>query len=209
MNFTSDVKREIISRGISGGAAGRAALSAFVRTSGLLSVREGVPTFSIISETENVAEFFTALFEREFQEELSVARASVDRMSGRGKLIFELSGENSAEILYALGLVKRNGEFSRGIRKKTVSDRECALAYIKGAFLGGGSCILPSDGGRTGYHLEFVFPEQKPAEDFRDFRFSFRRGGGKRFEKVFAFGGKARRSQSEQSGGELFFGERG
>lgn len=68
MNFTSDVKREIISRGISGGAAGRAALSAFVRTSGLLSVREGVPTFSIISETENVAEFFTALFEREFQE---------------------------------------------------------------------------------------------------------------------------------------------
>lgn len=167
MNFTSDVKREIISRGISGGAAGKAALSAFVRTSGLLSVREGVPIFFIISETENVAEFFTALFEREFQEELSVARASVDRMSGRGKLVLELSGENSAEILYALGLVKRNGAFSKGIPKKMVSDRECALAYIKGAFLGGGSCILPSDEGRTGYHLEFVFPEQKPAEDFR------------------------------------------
>lgn len=111
------------------------------------------------------------VFYRAFRARISRGALRGPRFRGqnerRGKLIFELSGENSAEILYALGLVKRNGEFSKGIRKKTVSDRECALAYIKGAFLGGGSCILPSDGGRTGYHLEFVFPEQKPAEDFR------------------------------------------
>lgn len=44
----------------------------------------------------------------------------------------------------------------------------CAAAYIKGAFLGGGSCILPGkEGGKTGYHLEFVFPARRAASDFR------------------------------------------
>ena len=93
MNFTSDVKKEIIARGISGGAAKKAALSAFVRTSGQLFFREGKPVFSIVTETENVAEFFMDLF---------------------------------------------------------------------------GSCIVPGkEGGKTGYHLEFVFPEKRAADDFR------------------------------------------
>ena len=63
MNFTSDVKRELISqkREFTGGAA-KAALSAFIRTSGQLGVVDGVPNFFIVSETENVAEFFSALF---------------------------------------------------------------------------------------------------------------------------------------------------
>ncbi len=169
MNFTSDVKKEIIARGISGGAAKKAALSAFVRTSGQLFLQEGKPVFSIVTETENVAEFFMDLFERAFQEQLSVARASMDKMSGRDKLVLQCPVEHSGEILARLGLLKRGGEeFSRGILKKLVADKECALAYIKGAFLGGGSCILPGkEGGKTGYHLEFVFPEKRAADDFR------------------------------------------
>lgn len=168
MNFTSDVKREIIARGISGGAATKAALSAFVRTSGQLSDEQGAPTFSIVTETENVAEFFTDLFEETFETELSVARASMDRMSRRDKLVLECPRGNSSEILRKLGILKKDGTFSRGISKRLVSGQESAVAYIKGAFLGGGSCILPGkDGGKTGYHLEFVFAERKTAEDFR------------------------------------------
>lgn len=169
MSFTSDVKREIISRGISGEAAKRAALSAFVRTSGQLSKNENGFGFSIVTETENVAEFFTAMFEDVFHAELSVARASMDRMSGRDKLLLEAPRENSAEILKALGLLKGSGrEFASGIPARLISGKECAAAYVKGAFLGGGSCILPgAGGGKTGYHLEFVFPQKKTAEDFR------------------------------------------
>ena len=166
MNFTSDVKREIISRGISGGAAKKAALSAFVRTSGVLGETGGRRTFYIVSETENVAEFFTSLFGDTFGEELSVARASMDRMSGRDKLVLACMSENPEKLLWELGLLKR-GEFSSGISRRTVPDEDCAIAYIKGAFLGGGSCILPAEGGKTGYHLEFVFPEKRTAEEFR------------------------------------------
>lgn len=169
MNFTSDVKKEIIARGISGGAAKKAALSAFVHTSGQLFFREGKPVFSIVTETENVAEFFMDLFGSAFKETLSVARASMDKMSGRDKLVLQCPVEHSGEILARLGLLKRGGEeFSCGILKKLVADKECALAYIKGAFLGGGSCIVPGkEGGKTGYHLEFVFPEKRAADDFR------------------------------------------
>ena len=168
MNFTSDVKREIISRGISGGAAKKAALSAFVRTSGVLGETGGRRTFYIVSETENVAEFFTSLFGDTFGEELSVARASMDRMSGRDKLVLACMSENPEKLLRELGRLKRGGgEFSSGISRRTVPDADCAIAYIKGAFLGGGSCILPAEGGKTGYHLEFVFPEKRTAEEFR------------------------------------------
>ena len=164
MNFTSDVKREIISRGISGGAAKKAALSAFVRTSGVLGETGGRRTFYIVSETENVAEFFTSLFGDTFGEELSVARASMDRMSGRDKLVLACMSENPEKLLWELGLLKRGGgEFSSGISRRTVPDEDCAIAYIKGAFLG----ILPAEGGKTGYHLEFVFPEKRTAEEFR------------------------------------------
>ena len=39
------------------------------------------------------------------------------------------------------------------------------IAYIKGAFLGGGSCSLPSGNG-VGYHLEIIFTDKKTAWDF-------------------------------------------
>ena len=40
------------------------------------------------------------------------------------------------------------------------------VAYIRGAFLGGGSCTIPLDGSTTGYHLEIVFSDKKTAKDF-------------------------------------------
>lgn len=237
MNFTSDVKREIISRGISGGAAKKAALSAFVRTSGVLGETGGRRTFYIVSETENVAEFFTSLFGDTFGEELSVARASMDRMSGRDKLVLACMSENPEKLLWELGLLKRGGgEFSSGISRRTVPDEDCAIAYIKGAFLGGGSCILPAEGGKTGYHLEFVFPEKRTAEEFRGLLaeeeliskvversgaavvyiksketisdFLSILGRGELSEKVFRAGGTPRRGQPLQPRGKLFFGQR-
>ena len=90
MNFTADIKKEIISRGIGRGVDGtaekKAAFSAFVRTSGELYLSDGVPTFRLVSERENVAEFFIAAFSEIFLAELSVVNATYDRKSGRDKL---------------------------------------------------------------------------------------------------------------------------
>ena len=167
MNFTSDVKKELISRHTARTDAEKlASLSAFVRTSGIMGVKDGVPTFFLVSETENVAEYFTAMFFEAFQSELSVTHATRDRMSGRDKLLLQCPLAKAGEVLRALRLLKKSGEPREGISPSLLALEPQRVAYIQGAFLGGGSCIVPIESGRSGYHLEIVFSDKKTAKDF-------------------------------------------
>ena len=172
MNFTADIKKEIISRGIGKGADGlaekRAGFSAFVRTSGELLVVDGVPTFRLISERENVAEFFTAAFSEIFLAELSIINATLDRKSGRDKLILQCPLSVSIEALTGLALLRKNGEFRESVSATLTSTEKRKISYIRGAFLGSGSCTIPSETGKAGYHLEIIFPLRKTARDFCD-----------------------------------------
>lgn len=167
MSFTTDLKKEIISRGFGEGEK-KAALSAFVRTSGFLGEVNGSPSFFIVSETENVAELFMATFSEIFNAELSITHATVDRMSGKGKLLLQCPPTLSKEVLSQLGLLKKNGKIREGIASSILKDDACAVAYIKGAFLGGGSCVVPKENGKSGYHLEIVFSDKQTAIDFCD-----------------------------------------
>ena len=75
MSFTADIKKEIVNRrGVFAADKGaqKACFSAFVRTSGALGVKDGMPTFFLVSETEYVAEYFTRLFLEIFGLELFV-----------------------------------------------------------------------------------------------------------------------------------------
>ncbi len=172
MSFTSEIKKEIISRGFGRGKGGavekKAALSAFIRTSGFLGEKDGSPNFFIVSETENVAEYFMTAFSEVFNAELSVTHASVDRMSGRGKLLLQCSSAHTEEVMKSLGLIKKTGGIRYGVSASLTADDVKKIAYLKGAFLGGGSCTLPTEGAKTGYHLEIVFSDRETARDFCD-----------------------------------------
>ena len=166
MNFTSDVKKEMINHGVKDGGARLSEMSAFLRTCGTFGVKDGQPTFFLVSETENVAEYFMSQFSKIFDAELFVTHATRDRMSGRDKLLLQCPPAVVAEVLKTLRLVGKNGELRKGISASLVSDEAKEIAYIRGAFLGGGSCTLPMDNGTTGYHLEIVFNDKKTAKDF-------------------------------------------
>ena len=165
MNFTSDIKKELISKGLAENVSG---LSAFVKTCGTVGIKDGAPTFFLVSETENVAEFFMSIFSQTFQTELRVTNATWDRMSGRDKLLLQCVSANTDEVMGKLGLLKKNGDFREGIASSLLSTEEKKISYIQGAFLGGGSCSVPTEEGKTGYHLEWVFSEAKTAWDFCD-----------------------------------------
>ncbi len=165
MSFTTDVKKEIIASGVSPQARA-AALSALLKTSGNVGTYEGKPAFYFVSETENVAEFFMTTFFEEFGIELYVSHATMDRMSGRDKLVIQCPQEHAEAVAKSLGLIKRTGGLKEGIPAAFSGSEEKRIAYLCGAFLGGGSCTLPTEGGKTGYHLEIVFPERKLARDF-------------------------------------------
>ena len=173
MNFTSDVKKEIITRSLAKKrtkeeaiAAKKAALSAFIRTSGQLGFMDGLPNFFITTETERVAEFFTSLFYDVFGFELLVS-AHHNKLSGRDKLLLTCPTSECKRVLKSLGLLRDKGDgFRTWIPTSLVPTDESKAAYIRGAFLGSGSCILPGEENSTGYHLEFVFGEEGIAEEF-------------------------------------------
>ncbi len=166
MNFTSEIKKEIINRSGKWNEKFRlASLSAFLRTSGTLGVQDGTPSFFLVSETEMVAEFFMRQFFDEFQAELTVSHAAQDRMSGRDKLVLVCPPSVAYIALKKLGIYRRDGQdFRFGILPSLVKTDEEKIAYVRGAFLGGGSCNAPKNGG--GLHLEVVFNEKETARDF-------------------------------------------
>lgn len=169
MSFTSDLKKEIISRGVGEEiACKKTAISAFIRTSGFVGSKDGTPSFFIVSETENVAEFFMQTFAETFNTELAVINATMDRMSGRDKLLLQCPAQNAAAVLTELGFLQTNGKLSEGIGDVYDFTEDEAIAYVKGAFLGSGSCTVPGEGSKTGYHLEFIFLDGATARDFCD-----------------------------------------
>ena len=166
MNFTLDVKKEIIAKGLGQDPLAKAAAaSAFVRTSGQLGFSDGAKFF-IVSETEAVADFFTSLFYETFDVELSVARATKDRRSGRDKLLLQCQAAYAEELLKRLCLLNSAGDdYVDEVPETFLQTIEGKIGYLKGAFLGGGSCVLPTES-RSGYHLEIVFFKEETAQSF-------------------------------------------
>ena len=163
MNFTSDVKKELMKLPC-GKEESRAALSAYFSACGVFAESgTGEPEFFLVSETERVAEFFTGLFYNLFGERLIVSRAVKDRLSGRSRLILECP-RGAKNALETLELYKPGAGFTVGVPQVFKKNDAARRAYICGAFLGGGSITLPADGKKTGYHLEIAFPAEEDGE---------------------------------------------
>lgn len=172
-NFTEEIKKEIISTPVPSRKGALCMLSAFIRTSGSVISRNGVYGFEIVTESELTAEFFTDLAENIFGLNLTVSGARFDVLSGRDKLAFECIGNEAEKFLKESGIVGEDSEgryLNFGIEDYLVDDEVSMVYYIKGAFLGGGSCTLPDENSysRTGYHFEIVFSNKSTASDFCD-----------------------------------------
>lgn len=168
-NFTEEIKNEIVSIPMTDRGSMLAMLSAFIRTSGSVILRDGNFGFEIITENEKTAEFFIDMLENSFGLSLLISGAKFDLFSGKDKLSFECVDEKSNKLLYELGIVKQNKNatfFDFSIEDKLISNDEYKIAFIKGAFLGGGSCTVPSSESRTGYHFETVFTKKQTADGF-------------------------------------------
>ena len=173
LNFTEEIKNEITSNGFEDLCCKKAALSAFIRTSGSIISRNGNFGFELITENEKTAEFFIDILERDFNLNLTVSGAKFDLLSGKDKLTFECVNEHTTKLLKDLYIVgeEKDGFFLLfGLDDNLIKNDCCKEAFIKGAFLGGGSCTLPEleSYSRTGYHLEIVFSNKITASDFCD-----------------------------------------
>ena len=104
---------------------------------------------------------------------MTVSGAKFDLLSGKDKLAFECADEKSDKLLKELKIVDRDADgyfLNFSVGDEIFASVDCIVSYIKGAFLGGGSCTLPEEGvsSRTGYHFEIVFSNKLTANDFLD-----------------------------------------
>lgn len=172
LSFTEEIKNEITSETVTDPNCRLAVLSAFIRTSGSILSRGGNFGFEIVTENERTAEFFTDMLEN-LGLSLTVSGAKFDLLSGKDKLAFECVSEKSDSLLKDLGIVGEDNEgkfITFGIDEALISKEKSKIAFLKGAFLGGGSCTLPEEGtySRTGYHFEIAFANKLTASDFCD-----------------------------------------
>lgn len=173
LNFTEEIKNEIIYTPIPTRKGALCMLSAFIRTSGSIISRDEIYGFEIVTENERTAEFIADLTENTFGLNLTVSGAKFDLLSGRDKLSFESVNPQSEALLKELGIVgeDKEGRFLKfGVDESLTNDEQSMIAYLKGAFLGGGSCTLPEENtySKTGYHFEIVFSNRATASDFCD-----------------------------------------
>ncbi len=153
MNFTSEIKRELLHEIPEKQCCRTALLRAFLDTAGSRAMSGGAKQgAAFTSEHEDVAEYILALA-AQLGFAMTLTEAVRDPKHGRDKLTFSC---RDARLATALGETERD-----------LQENECCLsAYLKGAFLGGGSCTLPRGTGKTGYHLEFIFHEERAAGNF-------------------------------------------
>lgn len=151
MNFTGEIKRDLLAHFPAGKAGAAAALAAILSTCGSLK-GDG---FEIVSENEKVAEYFLRLLEM-FGVRPELTGVSQDPKRRRDKLAFSCGGEDARRII----------SMTRSLREHLSEDEQAALCYLRAAFLGGGSCTLPKDGSSTGYHFECVFSSRVRAEEY-------------------------------------------
>ena len=168
-NFTGTIKREIVKNGFENACCKTAALFAFLRVTGSIVRSGGTVGFEFVTESERVAEYFIGLAEELFGAELQVVQAGTDKRNGKGRLVFRCLSERSPYILFELGIAEREGDtlaLKFDIGEYLLENECCKRAFIAGAFCGSGSCMLPKEGQRGGYHLEVVFSYPSLAEEF-------------------------------------------
>ena len=160
MSFSSSAKEDLVKIRLKSNPIRLAQLAGLVHTCGALTIGRGRgAAFSTESLAVGrlIVSLSAALYTLEPTIELS------ERERRRPLTLVTLLGDDAEQLLLDTGLLLReDGEFSIGetVPEKLLQDDECRRAFLRGAFLGSGSCTNPY----RGYHLEIVAHSQAFAE---------------------------------------------
>ena len=167
LSFSSTTKNELSRIDIEENCCILAELAALIRMNGSIQIN-GVGRVNLKFSTENAAiarRIFTLIKSLyNIQTEVMV-RKNKQLKKNNNYLVFIDYSNNAEKILLDTGVLKQDKysyySISYSIPEHLVKERCCKRAYIRGAFLGGGSISNPE---KT-YHLEFVTNSKEHSED--------------------------------------------
>ncbi|WLR50511.1 DNA-binding protein WhiA [Bacillus tianshenii] len=149
MSFASETKKELTHLETSGCCA-KAELSALIRMNGTLSFANRQVNVDVQTENAAIARRIYTLLKRQFEVEVELLVRKKMRLKKNNVYIVRLKS-NAKEVLEDLGILGDSFTFVRTISKAFTRKTCCKRAYLRGAFLAGGSVNNPET---SSYHLE-------------------------------------------------------
>ncbi len=166
MSFSSTTKNELSRIRSEDPCCQLAELSALIRTSGSIKLKGRSRTdLNVLTENPAIARLIFTFFKKNFNIHTEVIVQKNKTLKKGNAYLIQI--ENAGDILKKLGILIENGGFysiNDSVPEFIVRDTCCKRAYIRGAFLGGGSVSDPE----KGYHLEFITHNEEYGDSLKD-----------------------------------------
>ncbi len=163
MSFSSSAKEDIVKIRLKSNLCRLAELAGLMHTCGALTIGRGRGAV-FTTESLAVGRLIVSLADSMYALESTVELSERERR--RPLTIVTLLGDEAEKLLSDTGLLlSEAGEYRLGevVPPRLLADEECLRAFLRGAFLGSGSCTNPY----RGYHLEIVARSDAFAEQLR------------------------------------------
>lgn len=166
MSFSSNAKNELSRINLESPCCSMAELAALVRMNGTIQI-SGLKNINLKFTTENaaIARRIFSLLKTIYKIDIEVmVRKNTQLKKNNNYLVFINNQDISKKALKDVGFITDKSSVfhpNYKIPKGLVKNRCCKRAYIRGAFLGGGSMSNPE----KSYHLEFVTSNEKHSKE--------------------------------------------
>ncbi|WP_100332295.1 DNA-binding protein WhiA [Bacillus xiapuensis] len=159
MSFASETKKELTALE-SEGCCAKAELSALIRMNGSLSFSNRLLVVNIQTENAAIARRIYVLIKKNYDIEVELLVRKKMRLKKNNVYIVRLK-EKARDILEDLDIIEKGFSFVHNISPELIAQKCCRRAYLRGAFLAGGSVNNPET---SSYHLE-IFSLYKEHND--------------------------------------------
>lgn len=149
MSFASEIKKELTNLEVED-CCKFAELTALIRMNGVISVNRLQYTLDVQTENAAIARRIYTLIKSNYEFPVELLVRKKMKLKKNNVYIVRLK-EKVKEFLTKLGIIKDAYTVVRTISDQTVSKSCCKRAYLRGAFLAGGSVNNPET---SSYHLE-------------------------------------------------------
>jgi DNA-binding protein WhiA len=160
MSFSEDVRRELVERSPGRACCKLAFLSGLIRNAGSLQVRSGGELAVVAELSDPAAARLAFRLLRERGADCEILSFREHRFQRRNRVVLRIAGGTSVQLLHEAGVLSSALTPLERPPDRIVARACCRRAYLRGAFVGGGSVSPP---GRPA-HLEIRTAEPAAAE---------------------------------------------
>ena len=168
MSFSAETKNELARVFSNDKCCNISELSAIVRLSGSIQLAGYKKlNLKISTELNSIARKVFKLLKSNFGINTEISVNKNQMLKRNSSYVLMVTSEMGAEnLLRELGILSREEGFftMNKVPEDLIKDNECIRAFIRGAFLGGGSISDPE----KNYHLEFVANNEEFAESLKN-----------------------------------------